>query len=153
MGDKSVRFVRKIIIQPSVDFNQDTKDTLKSILNSMYFNENFDFYINDFSKYFTIENLTSKARIDFIDNDLNIKFISIVLDKSSESSNKLFKLYYENKDKFNFGNIHCIGFSKKLDFVSDDGIDLVVLDNGNQLTYNIQSLINMNTTYQTIQEE
>jgi hypothetical protein len=149
-----IRFVRKVSIQPSVDFNSAVKVEYTKLLIAMYFKEKFTFLIDEFLYLFKLENLTEKCYKNYIENDLHIKFISMTLDFIYHQDRKNFELYSENKDNFKFGSWRFVCFSNyDYEFISDDGTTLKVFINNNFFDFNIQELKNMNISYQTIETD
>ena len=111
MEDSLLRFEKHIKLAMTFDFKQDSVDNFKRLIGDLYNQGNNSFDISDFAYLFKIEDLTDKARINFLETSCNIKFTSITVNQILHRDTKPFTLNLKVRDNLKHISLHYVAFS------------------------------------------
>lgn len=150
MSDNLLRFEKHIKLVMTTDFNQNTVDNFKRLIGDLYNQHKTSFEISDFSHLFKIEDLTNKARIDFLESNCNIKFTSIIVNQVFHRDDKPFTLNLKVRDNLKHLNVWYIAFSDFYNFKDEDDTNIYASKNDIDFEFNKERLKNCNIKWQTM---
>ena len=151
MEDNLFRFIKHVKLVMLEDFEQNIIDDFKRLIGDLYNQQKTSFDISDFSHLFKFENLTKTAKTNFVDNDCNIKFISMNVNQIHHREDEPFTLNLKVRDNLKHINVWYVVFSDcYTSYKEEDNENYYFEKDEVKYEFNKQKLKNCNISVQSI---